>query len=305
MLVRTNASVVLAMLVALAGEVQARDLFVDNRIGRDGNNGESREPADGVHGPLQTIRAALKRVQPGDTVTLVNTGRPYYESMELVGPRFSGAFGKPTTINGGGCILSGARQIPPSAWQYVRDGLWRFRPYRKGWYQLILNGAALPEVKPEPGAKSLPELAEGQWCAWQSLVWYRQKAAPGERPLEMPLEFAYDSVGISLIQVENLVIRDLTIRHFREDGVNAHDRANAVILDRVTITENGRAGVAASGTSLIGLRESAVQNNREVQILNAEVAQTELENVLFGDAPHPFRIRGGHIIRDGVDVKPE
>ena len=300
--VRALASVLLAVLVLPPGAASARELFVDNRLGRDTNNGEGRMPTDGVHGPKRTIASALKLLMPGDSLTLINTGTPYYESIVLDGPRFSGAPRQPTTINGGGCILSGARQVPPDSWQYAGGGLWRFRPYRKGWYQLMLDGQALPEVKVDRGAKALPELAEGQWCAWQSLVWYRAKVGPGERPLEMPLEFAYDSVGISLINVENIVIRDLTIRHFRQDGVNAHDRANTVILDRVTILENGRAGLSASGTSLVGIRDSTVQGNREAQVLNAEIAQTELENVDFGTVENPFRIQGGHVIRDGVEV---
>lgn len=300
--VRALASVLLAVLVLPAATASAREYFVDNRLGRDTNNGEGRLPTDGVHGPKQTIASALKRLSPGDTLTLVNTGTPYYESISLVGPRFSGASFQPTTINGGGCVLSGARQVPPHAWQYVGNGLWRFRPWRKGWYQLMLDGKALPEVKIDRGATALPEIAEGQWCAWQSYVWYRAKPGSGQRPLELPMEFAYDSVGISLINVDNVVIRDLTIRHFRQDGANAHDRANAVIFDRVQILENGRAGVSASGTSLVGLRDSLVLGNREAQILNAEVAQTELENVDFGTVENPFQINGGHVLRDGAEV---
>ena len=300
--VRALASVLLAVLVLPAATASAREYFVDNRLGRDTNNGEGRLPTQGVHGPKRTIASALKLLGPGDSLTLVNTGTPYYESIALVGPRFSGTLGQPTTINGAGCILSGARQVPPDAWQYAGGGVWRFRHWRKGWYQLMLDGQALPEVKVDRSAKALPELTEGQWCAWQSLVWYRAKLGPGERPPELPLEFAYDSVGISLIDVDNVVIRDLTIRHFRQDGVNAHDRANAVILDRVHLLENGRAGLSASGTSLVGLRDSSVQGNRDVQVLNAEVAQTELENVDFGTVENPFQIRGGHVIRDGEEV---
>jgi hypothetical protein len=302
--VRALASVLLAVLVLPAVTADAREVFVDNRLGRDTNNGEGRVPTNGIHGPKRTIASALKLLGPGDTLTLVNTGMPYYESITLDGPRFSGVPFQPTTINGNGSVLSGARQIPPTAWQYVGGGLWRFRPWRKGWYQLMLDGQALPEVKVERGAKALPELPEGQWCAWQSYVWYRAKLGPGERPLELPFEFAYDSVGISLVNVDNVVIRDLTIRHFRQDGANAHDRANAVIFDRVQILENGRAGLSASGTSLVGLRDSIVQGNRETQILNAEVAQTELENVDFGTVENPFQIKGGHVLRDGEEVFP-
>ena len=111
-------------------------------------------------------------------------------------------------------------------------------------------------------------------------------------------------MGITLLDADDVVIRNLELRHFRLDGVNVHDRCKNVILDHVRLIENGRAGLAVGGSSLVGIKDSELLGNRVTQVLSAEVAQTEILDCKLGPAPGgPIQIKGGHVLVDGQDVK--
>ncbi len=293
-------SYLVALVLALQDRVVGRDYFVDNRSGDDALDGLVIQPVGGDAGPVRSIARALERVQAGDTIHLA-PGEPYYETLSLAGPRFGGLTLIPFTIQGHGAILSGARSLAPEVWEY--DGnLWSVRPHRKAYYQLLLKDVPLPEVR-VTDPKVRPDLKPGEWCGWKGTIYYNAKPGFAEEPRSLPMAFAYAEVGITLLDVRNVLIKDLTIRHYRLDGVNAHDRAREIILENVQMLENGRAGCAAGGTSLIGLKDCVVQGNREVQLINAEKAQTELLNTKLGPGGELFRVRGGHLLIDGEEAK--
>lgn len=276
----------------------ADDLFADNLVGDDINDASADHRIDERTGPVRTIGRALKLVRPGDTLHIANHGTPYYESLEIVGPRFWGEF----TIEGNGAVLSGARAIPFEAWKYLGDDVWRFVPRRKAFYQLLGGEKPLPEFHCPPGAAALPEIPAGHWCGWRGAIYYR--AVPGGPSLrDLPLAFAADEVGITLLDADGVIIHNLEVRHFRLDGINVHDRCRNVILDSVRLIENGRAGLAVGGSSLVGLKDSTLEGNRLAQVLNAEVAQTEILSSQLGPVPagDPILIKGGHVLVDGEE----
>jgi hypothetical protein len=303
---RTNLPVlgVFVFAIAAARSLTAADVYVDNLRGDDICDGGSPKPVDERSGPVRTIRRGLKMILPGDTLYLANTGVPYYESLEIVGPRFNGGF----TLEGNGAVVSGAKIVPFDAWKYMGDEVWRFRPRRKAFYQLISGEKALPEFPCPPGTATLPEIPAGHWCAWRGAIYYRALPGRSQTQNDPPLSFAAEEVGITLLDVEEAVIHNLELRHFRLDGVNAHDRCRRVVLDAVRLIENGRAGLAVGGSSTVGIKDSTVQGNRLVSILNAEVAQTEVLTSQLGPAgvlaPErgPFRITGGHVLVDNEEV---
>jgi hypothetical protein len=287
------------LIVAAVQSLAAADLFVDNTVGDDICDGLSLQPLDARSGPVRTIGRGLKLVRPGDTLHIANHGVPYFESLEIVGWRFGGGF----TLEGNGAVVSGAKMVPFDAWRYMGDEVWRFTPRRKAFYQLISDDKALPEHPCPPRAASLPEIPAGHWCAWRGSIYYRALPGRSQTQNDPPLWFAAEEVGITLLDVEAVVIHNLELRHFRLDGVNAHDRCTHVILDSVRLIENGRAGLAVGGSSTVGIKDSTVEGNRVAQILNAEVAQTEVLTSQLGAAPGvPFRIRGGHVLVDNEEV---
>lgn len=296
----------LAILLIGTTGVSAADFYVDNRIGDDLYDGSSPQQVDERAGPTRTIRRALEFVRPRDIVHVANHGTPYVESLAIVGRRFHGFI-----LEGNGAVLSGARVVPFDAWQMLDNGVWRFTPRRKAFYQLIYQDQALPEVACPRDAGQLPEIPQGRWCAWRGSIYYRVlpgrietgPAAPNLQS-DQPLAFAAEEVGITLLDVDDVVIRNLELRHFRLDGVNAHDRSKNVVLDHVRLIENGRAGLAVGGSSLVGITESELVGNRVTQVLNAEVAQTEILDCKLGPAPGGlFQRKGGHVLVDGEDMK--
>lgn len=284
------------LLLLVAQSARAADWFVDNRTGDDLYDGRLAITADVRSGPVKTISRALEHVQPGDAVHIANHGIPYFESLQAVGSRFTGV-----TIEGNGAVVSGAKIVPFEAWKYMGNDTWRFIPRRKTFYQLVSGDRAVPEHPCPPDSSGIPEVPAGHWCAWRGSVFYH--LLPGTSQHDDPLMFAAEEVGITLYDAHDVTIHNLEVRHFRLDGVNAPDRSRNVVLDSVRLIENGRAGLAVGGSSLIGIKDSKLEGNRVVQILNAEVAQTEILTSTLGPAAWgPIRIKGGHVLVEGQEI---
>jgi len=243
----------------LVGVVRAENIFVNNLNGRDRNDGLSDQALNAVTGPVRTIQRALELAGTGDAVHLADTGTPYYESFSLVGDKHSGAKNVPFTIYGNNATLSGLRQLPSQGWRRVSAELWQVTFNRKGSYFLLHDGFALPEYRPESNANLLESLPAGQWCASRGSVFYRQEGL--REPTRERFDYAADEMGITLYQVEHVKIVDLTVQHFRVDGINAHNMCRFVELDNVVSRENGRAGLAAGGTSSVTFQSGSLTGN--------------------------------------------
>ncbi len=257
----------------LAATASASTIYVDSRIGDDRFDGLSMTQSGEFSGPVRTIRRAVTLIEPGDTIELINNGTPYEGAVLLQGPKMSGVPGFPLQIIGNGAVISGAQPIPPRAWKYISENLWRITPRRKGWYQLILEDKALPEVKVPPEATELPAMEPGSWCAWRGRIYYRSE--PFLPPRELELLLATEQTGFSLWNIENVLIRDLTIRHFQQDGINLHDCCRNIRLENVTLVENGRTGLTVGGTSAVDIEKLMIQRNREHSLLIEELGRVD------------------------------
>lgn len=276
--------VVAAFTFGLLGPTARADiLHVDNRMGSDDFDGRAAMPTSGNTGPTRTLGRALKLASTGDTIVIANNKTPYFESVTLTGKTNSGIEDFPFTIIGNGAIFDGSKPVPPQAWHSVGKDLWMFTPWRKGWFQLILNDKPLPEFRPKTRPDTLPAIPVGHWMAWRGRIYYQ--AAALEVPIEKPFRYATESVGISLFRVHDVVIRDLTLRHYRQDGVNAHDRVRLITLDGVKLLGNGRAGLAAGGSAGVLLRKSDVAGNRDHSVLITELGAVKAEDSKTDKAP--------------------
>jgi len=271
------------ILSAVAVPCSATIFYVDNRQGSDGFDGRSPRPVSEQTGPTRTIARALKHAEFGDTIIIANTGVPYYEGVSLVGRSHSGFSNRPFTIVGNGAVIDGSRPVQPESWRRVRKGLWRMTPWRKGHFQLILDDKPLPEFRPEKRPDALPEIPKGQWMAWKGAIYYQGDEF--ERPALRPFRYAAHSVGVTLYEVRNVQIVDLNLRHFRLDGVNAHDRAQFVRLENVTTTGNGRSGMAVGGNSAVVIRNSEATGNRLHSVLITELGAVKLEDSKLSQPP--------------------
>ena len=217
----------------------------------------------------------MKLASAGDTIELANGGATYFGSVTLWGARHSGSGRTPFRINGNGAILSGARPVPEGTWRHTGGGVWRITPIRKAYYQLVLDGQAVPETPCDRSATELPAIPVGQWCAWRGAVYYQ--AERGGDPNLLDFWLADEEAGITLLDVRNVVISGLTLRHFRLDGINAHDRSREIILEGVTSEENGRAGVTVAGSSQVVIVGGRLAGNRVHSLLITELGAAAVE----------------------------
>lgn len=265
----------LVVLICSASGAEAGVIHVNNRHGQDVYDGAAPRPLDRYTGPVRSIGRSLELANPGDTIVVANTGVPYYESFSLVGGRHSGSPSVRFTIEGNGAVVSGARAVPAAAWRQAAESLWQMTPRRKGYYQLLLDGETVPEFRPTETVPQLSQIPQGRWTARRGSIYYHGR--PGERPGERGFAYAHFDVGLTLYNVRHVVVRDLTFRHFRLDGMNAHDGCRDVTLENVTCSENGRAGLVAAGTSRVRLRNCKAAGNRHHSLLVSERAEADLE----------------------------
>lgn len=252
-------------LLITTGSATAKEIYVDNVVGRDADDGLTPAGREGNTGPVQSLERALQLARFADVVVLANTGTPYYGSISLTGRRHSGTAYTPFIIQGNGATVSGLRRLPPGSWQREDRTLWKVTLTRKGYYRLLRNGKPLPESVPETGADPRPQLQPGHWVAWQGSLYFRQDQV--ESPEDQAIAYAADQTGISMHQVSNVFISDLRIEHFRFDGVHAQGLCDGIVLDSVIATENGRAGIVSSGASRIEIFGGQIKSNGRHQLL--------------------------------------
>ena len=269
-------SICVMSLLAIASTAQAKVIYVNNRLGQDSSDGRVEVAADKATGPVRTIRRAMQLVQRSDSIVLANTGMPYYESISLVGSRFSGVAERPFEIVGNGAVLSGAVGIPDGAWQEVGDDLWMLKPWRKGHFVLLRGESMLPELKPAAGETWIerPELEPNNWCVWKGRIYLKTERLVDPRSL--PLGVGSHDCGITVYGAKHIRVSDLTVRHFRLDGVNVHDLSRSVQLDHVQLVENGRSGLAVGGSAEVQMSASSTKANREHSLLIQELGLAEV-----------------------------
>ena len=280
----TLATVVLALFAA-PGALLAENIFVNNATGADRNDGSAAETVGTFAGPVRTISRALQLAKPSDAIVLANSGTPYFDEVTIDGRRLSGTEARPFRIVGNGAVLSGAMAVPPGAWEEVGRDLWRVKPHRKGHYQLVRDEAAASELRQaaDENWAELPELAENQWCVWKGAIYLHAEhnADPGEQNFGI----ARGQCGITLHATRHVRISDLTIQHYRLDGINVHDRASDVTLSNVTLVENGRAGLTVAGSSTVRIAGAETRANRDFSMLVQDAAAVDVQETKFDVEP--------------------
>lgn len=272
---------VLSGLLLLAGSAAANDIFVDNIVGLDSNDGFSATIQQGNTGPVRTLGRAAQLATSGDTIYLKNTQTPYYDSLSLMGSRHSGTAYRPFTIVGNGATISGLRSVPAEGWRKEKEKIWKLTPSRKGYYQLLRNSQLLTEYVPAGELNPLESLPPAQWVSWKGVIYFRQDGV--EPPTYQNFAITSDQTGISLHQVQNVLIVDLVVQHFRFDGIHAQGLCDTVELHNVTSVENGRAGVVSSGTSTVHMYGGTVDRNGRAQILALDRSKAESHEAIEPD----------------------
>ena len=285
--------IVIALLAWAAGaqmETQARaeDWVVDNIRGDDQADGQSR--------PFRTINRALRAAKRSDRILLTpNKDEPYREAISVQGGRNSGAPKKPFTIIGNGAVLDGSRAVPEEDWEYVSKGVFRVAPRFKSFQMMYIDGRPASRVIAPPEAVGLPELKEKQWCLFERYLYFRPKKT--KLPRDYKIAYADKKAGITLYQVRNVLISDVTVQGYQLDGLNAHDSAFEVTLSGVTARGNARSGMSIGGASRVRLEGCLLGNNGTMQLRTEGASHTYLAetDLLSNTAPAIVNDGGGKV----------
>jgi hypothetical protein len=290
---RTFITVVL-WLVSLSGAVLARDIYVDNVNGDDRNNGSQADAGPAKVGPLKTIGRALWIAEAGDRVVLAKNDEPYREMVCLIGPRNSGFQETPFTIEGNGAVLDGSAPINSEDWRHAMGDVFQIRFRYMAYPMLFEAEKQLPRAK-IANEGELSKLQVGQWATANGKVYFRPIA--DRSFLTYPLAAASLATGITLFQVDNVVIRNLTVQGYRIDGVSAPDAAEVVRLEKVVSRVNGRSGLSAGGTSKVIAIDSQMVDNGAMAVRMEGFCKMRLAGCLLAPQAKVER-RGGTLMQE-------
>ena len=258
--------------------VRAGTIYVNNTTGDDRAHGRSPEILGRFDGPLVTIGRALQIAYASDTIEIANTGYPYRESIIVDRPALSGKAAFPFIIEGNGAVVQGSVPLPARVWSFVGQGTFRYQPYRRGHYQLVLNGTPANELRVPRTALERPALQPLQWCAFQGWVYFRVE--PGRYVDQYQLGAPRFDVGLGLHNVRHVVVRNLRIEQFRLDGIHVSGYSRDIRLENIASSGNGRAGLALTGAARATITQLELKANRIVQRL-------ELVNGRIYELPAP------------------
>lgn len=257
--------VCLTLLLGLTGSfVSAETFYVNNTGGSDLNNGLSESNQGHRVGPTRSISGALSLTQRGDRIVVANTGVDYVECITVQGRRNSGYSSMPFVIEGNGATLKGIAPIPAHRWEVVKGDTYRYEPPRGGYQSIFINGELAEQMPRCDGRYATTNLKPNQWCRSNGGIHFATEK--GKQPSAYALSYAKHPVGITLYNVEHVVIRDLNVRGFKLDGINAHDNVRDCVLAEISSTGNGRSGISIGGASTVRVFASESQDNGEVQL---------------------------------------
>ena len=287
----------LILLVSMTQLTLAIDIHVDNLQGDDRNNGKSAAYDSGDAGPVRTITKALRVSNKGDRVVLKNTGVPYRESITFQARRNSGYPGSPFVFVGNGAVLDGSAFMMNRDWEYAANDVYRFSPRLKSYQQMFRDDKPLEksDIKSED---QLDQLKPLEWAMFDGNMYFR--AEPGKGPGTYRLTYSGLTVGITLYEVKYLRIEDLTVQGFQLDGINAHDKAMDVQLEKITARGNGRSGISVGGASRVEISDTVLGNNGAAQLRTEGYSTTKVKDTeLFDTSAPAVDQQGGKLEIDG------
>jgi hypothetical protein len=175
----------------------------------------------------------------------------------------------------------------------VAGNVFRFRPPRMSVQVLYLDDKPLRRHDVRT-AEELNELQPLEWCLFEQHVYFRTE--PNRLPQSYGLSFTARQVGITLYEVQHVVVRDLVIQGFQLDGVNAHDGVRDTTLFGLNCRGNARSGVSVGGASRVRIDTCLIGNNGRAQVRTEGYSHTQIvgSDVLDNTAPR--------IVRDGGRV---
>ncbi|MEX0978285.1 MAG: right-handed parallel beta-helix repeat-containing protein [Pirellulales bacterium] len=284
------------LLLCLAVPAAAGDLFVSNIAGDDRRDARAARLIAAGHGPVRSIGKALRLAAAGDRIIVENTSEPYRETLSMMGSRHGASSVGPLVIEGRGAVLDGSVGIPEQQWENHAGEVFSYRPARLGHQQLFIAGRPAVRRPARSSDVALPAIEPLEWCFMRGKIYFRVER--GRLPADYELSCCGLQTGITLYQVEGLLIRDLIVQGFQLDGVAVHDLVRETRLERVTSRGNGKSGISVRGASLVELDDCQLSFNGQSQLRVDDFARCWLYRCELPDDTAPAIQRsGGQVTR--------
>ena len=211
----------------------------------DFNRGDNAA-AGTAEAPLRTFSAAVKKVQPGDTIRLVPSDRPIHAVLML--NKVKGTADKPITVDGAFNTLTGAARVRANEAAAVSPGLYRMKIKDPGeamvWrFFMLFDGKqqrmgqhskreCAPMKKPE-------ELKPFEWTLLNRTDLYF-RLPDGQTPETVRVEIPriYNGVGVAG-ESEHIIVRNLIVKHVWNDGYNIHHASKNIAFENVAAIGRG------------------------------------------------------------------
>lgn len=254
----------------LSSTLFAGEIFVNVNSGKAGNPGTKEAP-------LPSLRHALKKVVPGDTIYIMPSPNPILDNVFL--NNVKGTPDKPITIDCMNNIFLGASQLDPKEWQMVKPGLYRKKIITgRNMYArffLVFNGKInrMGRIQKAPGAKpykKVKDLAPGEWTVVvgkkvsdkrphpQFEVEYFVRLPENAKSLAdsgitEPKNSRSDGVCLRG-NSKNLIIRNVIAKNFYNDGYNIHGKCENIHFENIASVDCGDDGISAHEACTISLK---------------------------------------------------
>ncbi len=258
--------------LAAVFSLNAADWFVNNQSGSDSNDGKSETTA------VKTFAAAMKKVQPGDTLNIAKIASPYYESLILRGD--FGKDGKALTVNGNGAVISGLVNLDMTKWEVKGNGFF----YKTNKFasncnpRLFVAGQVLPEAKEETS------------CSAGAFVWCKDgfffRPAEGKELKDYALQGSLRDSGVVFNRAKNIILKNLISEHHANDGFNLHGSCHSIWCEDLIGRFNGDDGFSAHEDVEVFVRNSEFHDNcfgiEDINLSRTFYTNVKLRNNLTG-----------------------
>ena len=238
----------LLCLLAIPSATSAATYYVNNQVGDDHNAGTTADA------PLASVTHAVSLCKTSDALVLANTGKPYYESLNL--GRLGGTPQRPFVIEGNGAVLSGLIIIEPARWKKLEDDLYLLpldeHPYGNPF--LVNRDQRLKAAK-----KSESLASEEHFWDREAGVYFR--CAPGKDLESYELAATLNVSGLITTSASYVVCRNLVCEHFSNDGFNMHGDCRGIYLENVVARHNGDDGISIHESGGLVVRNAYVHHN--------------------------------------------